>query len=312
MSNTTTAPIVLIVFNRPNHTARVIDALAVNPMAAESDLYVYSDAPRDEADRAGVEGVRNLIRSIQGFRSVNLVERPENYGCRRNVLSAVSETLEGHDRCIVVEDDILASPLFLTYMNQALAQYEHESCLASIGAYTQPFNVPKDYQNPLFICQRHCAWGWGTWKSVWMKLTENLFVLDDGMADPVVQSAFLKACGEDLIRTYERLPDSWDLLVTYKAWTLGLYTLYPMAAMVKNIGRDGSGTNYTKAAGFSEDTFLFPETVPPLGPLPEPDKRVIRAFLKTIEKPRWRRVLVALSKGMGVYDALVRLAASWR
>lgn len=303
------APIVLVVFNRPDHTARVIEALAANEGAGESDLYVYSDGPRGERDFAGVQGVRDVVREIRGFRSVHLVERPHNFGCTGNVLSAITETLELHERCIVVEDDIQTSPLFLTYMNRALEHYKEEQRLYAIGAYTTPFKMPKGYSNSLFVCQRHCAWGWGTWKRAWDRIKDNLFIIDKGMAVPSTRAAFSRACGEDLIRTYMRkAPEVWDMHVTYKAWTLGMYTLYPLVSLVKNIGKDGSGTNYTAVARHSVDDFPFPEELPVIGPMPEPDERVIRAFLKPNRKPLWRRMAISVTKALGVYDWLLKYA----
>ena len=304
------APIVLIVFNRPDHTAKVVEALAANNLASESSLYVYSDAPRDERDQAGVQGVRMYLRSIKGFKSIHLIERPTNVGCTRNVLSAVTETLEHHDRCIVVEDDIQTAPQFLTYMNQALTHYKDAPGLCSIGAYTHPFTMPGTYTHDLFVCQRHCSWGWGTWKAVWSRLMDDLTIMDKGMADPTMRRAFASTCGEDLLRTYKRVPQIWDLRVTYKAWTLGLYTLYPKASLVRNIGKDGSGTHYNGAALHSVDDIPFPEGLPAFGPLPEPDEAVINAFLKPTHKPLWRQLAIALTKAIGLYDPLLRYANS--
>lgn len=302
------APIVLIVFNRPDHTAKVLESLVANELASESDLYIYSDASRGEQDQAGVEGVRNILRGVSGFKSVTLVERPVNFGCTKNVLSAVTETLEKHDRCIVVEDDIQSAHQFLTYMNLALTQYNDEARLYAIGAYVHPFKIPNGYTRNLFVCQRHCSWGWGTWKRAWSLLIDDLSIMDEGMADRSKRLAFAKACGEDLIRTYRRVPEIWDLRITYKAWTLGLYTLYPLKSLVRNIGKDGSGTNYNGAALCSMDELPFPDVLPELDAMPEPDDVIIEAFIKPTHKPLWRRVAIVVTKTLGLYDVLLKRA----
>ena len=265
-------------------------------------------ASRGELDKAGVQGVRALLREVKGFKSVNLVERPVNFGCTKNVLSAVTETLEKHDRCIVVEDDIQSAHQFLTYMNLALTQYNDESRLYAIGAYVHPFEIPNGYKKNLFVCQRHCSWGWGTWKRAWSLIIDDLSIMDEGMADKSKRLAFANACGADLIRTYRRVPEIWDLRITYKAWTLGLYTLYPLESLVRNIGKDGSGTNYNGAALHSVDEIPFPDGVPELGVLPEPEDVIIKAFLKPTQKPLWRRVAIVIMKAFGLYDALLRRA----
>lgn len=40
------APVILFTYNRPEHTKRTIEALAANELAAETDLYVFSDAAK--------------------------------------------------------------------------------------------------------------------------------------------------------------------------------------------------------------------------------------------------------------------------
>ena len=40
------APIALFAYNRPDHMARVVEGLAKNREAAQSKLFVFSDAPK--------------------------------------------------------------------------------------------------------------------------------------------------------------------------------------------------------------------------------------------------------------------------
>ncbi|MFA5986232.1 MAG: hypothetical protein WC819_02705 [Parcubacteria group bacterium] len=42
------APIVLFVYNRPEHTRRTVEALQKNDLALDSELFVYSDNARDK------------------------------------------------------------------------------------------------------------------------------------------------------------------------------------------------------------------------------------------------------------------------
>jgi hypothetical protein len=56
------APIALFVYNRPQHTRQTVGALLLNSQAKESDLYIDSDAPENEAARTAVEEVRRYIK----------------------------------------------------------------------------------------------------------------------------------------------------------------------------------------------------------------------------------------------------------
>ena len=58
------APILLFTYNRPAHTRRALASLQDNTLAGESELFIYSDAPRNEADRDAVDEVRRIIRNM--------------------------------------------------------------------------------------------------------------------------------------------------------------------------------------------------------------------------------------------------------
>ena len=63
------APVILFTYNRPEHTKRTIEALAANELAAETDLYVFSDAAKKDADKGKVQEIRDYVKSVQGIPS---------------------------------------------------------------------------------------------------------------------------------------------------------------------------------------------------------------------------------------------------
>ena len=69
------SPIVLFVYNRPWHTQQTVEALQKNELAKESELFIYSDAPKDEVAEEKVKEVREYIKSIDGFKKVTIIER---------------------------------------------------------------------------------------------------------------------------------------------------------------------------------------------------------------------------------------------
>jgi hypothetical protein len=89
MSN---APITLFVYNRPDHVRQTVESLRQNELAAESDLFVFSDGARSETDAAGVAAVREYIETITGFKSVTVTERDENFGLPRNITGGVTRS----------------------------------------------------------------------------------------------------------------------------------------------------------------------------------------------------------------------------
>ncbi len=122
----TCAPVALFVYNRPDHTRQTIEALLANPLANQTPLHVFSDAPRNESASLAVAEVRSYIRSIAGFKSVTIIERETNFGLARSIIDGVTALSEECGRVIVMEDDLITSPHFLSYMNDALTHYENE------------------------------------------------------------------------------------------------------------------------------------------------------------------------------------------
>ena len=130
----TYAPILLFVYNRPEHTHRLITSLLANREAAESPLIIYADQARNETDRLHVEEVRTYLRSLKGFGNITLVERTENWGLARNIIDGVTTQLARYGRVIVLEDDLVVSPYFLQFMNEALETYKDEERVGHIQA----------------------------------------------------------------------------------------------------------------------------------------------------------------------------------
>ena len=97
------SPILLFVYNRPEHTRRVIESLQANAEAAESRLFIYADQARSD-----------------------LIERAENWGLARNIIDGVTTQVNAYGRVIVLEDDLVVSPYFLRFMNDALEVYKDE------------------------------------------------------------------------------------------------------------------------------------------------------------------------------------------
>ena len=99
------APIALFVFNRPNHTKQTVEALSLNKLANQTDLYVFSDGARNAKDERLVKKVRNYCKNIYGFKSVNLIERNRNWGLAKSIISGVTQIVNQYGKIIVVEEE---------------------------------------------------------------------------------------------------------------------------------------------------------------------------------------------------------------
>ena len=158
------APTALFVYNRLEHTKRVIEALQKNVLASESDLIIFSDGPKHEKDVKKIDEVRKYLKTIDGFKSIEIFEKENNLGLSNSIISGVTEVVNRYGKIIVLEDDLVVSPYFLEFMNNALVKYENEEKVISIHGYIYP--IKNKLPETFFIKGADC-WGWATWKRGW-------------------------------------------------------------------------------------------------------------------------------------------------
>jgi O-antigen/teichoic acid export membrane protein len=240
------APVVLFVYNRPAHTRRTVESLLENYLAAESDLFVFCDGAKNQSDRAAMEEVRRYVHGIEGFRSVQIIERDRNVGLAKSVISGVSEMFRKYERQIVLEDDLLTAPDFLTFMNDLLGQYERETKIFSVSAFNFAVRVPESYGYDSFCSHRSSSWGWGTWKNRWERVDWDVSDYAEFRASKV-QQKLLNRGGADL--TYmlglqmAGAIDSWAIRWAYAHYKHESVAMLSTVSKVYNIGLDGSGVH---------------------------------------------------------------------
>ena len=249
------APIALFAYARPEHTRRTLEALAANALADQSDLIVYADAARSEWDAEAVYAVRELIRAAWGFRSVTLVERDMNFGLARNIIEGVSEVLRQHERVIVLEDDMVTSPFFLTYVNDALERYANDDQVISIHGYVYP--VAGTLPEAFFLPGADC-WGWATWRRGWACFNPDGAQLLRELKQRKLERAFDYEGSYPYTKMLEAqiagTNDSWAIRWYASAFLLDKLTLYPGRSLVRNIGNDATGTHCDQSSEM--DTLL--------------------------------------------------------
>ncbi|WP_027327691.1 glycosyltransferase [Helicobacter pametensis] len=249
------APIVLFVYNRPSHTRQTIQALQANPLAKDSDLLIYSDAPKDEKALQSVKEVREYIKTIQGFKNLIIIEREQNLGLAENIIDGVTTVINQYGKIIVLEDDLVVSPHFLEYMNTALMLYENDQQVACITAFNFPLRYPPNFQDTTFFLKGADCWTWATWQRAWNKFEQDGSRLLQMIYKKNLQKDF------DLDGSYpytKMLQDqirgknnSWAIRWYASAFLEDMLCLYPKDSLVENIGYDGTHfKNATKTALF--------------------------------------------------------------
>jgi len=248
------APIVLFVYNRPDHTKRTVESLSKNILADQSTLIVYSDGAKSKDDSVKVINVRKYIHNITGFKKLEIIERDKNFGLANSVITGVNEVLNNYGKVIVLEDDIFTSISFLFFMNKALEYYNNEEKIFSISGYTYPIDLPTNFQAEIFIAYRPASWGWATWKDRWCKVDWDMDNFKSIVKDITIQRDFNSA-GEDLFPMLkyqmEGKVDSWAIRWAYTHYKNNSYCLYPISSLCKNIGMDNSGIHSAPSNKFN-------------------------------------------------------------
>ena len=270
MENLVYAPVLLFVYNRPAHTRRLVESLLQNPESAESRLFIYSDAPRDESVRPAVDEVRRYVRSIRGFDRVEVVERTENWGLARSIIDGVSTALQRFDRVIVLEDDLVLSPYFLRFMNEALETYKDEPRVGHIQAcdFTQDPSLPDT-----FLIKWTGSWGWATWRRAWKHFNPD----GQALLDELERRRLTRTFDFDGAYRYTRMlrrqvegkNNSWAIRWNASLFLADILSLNVGRSLVQNTGFDGSGTHCGGGGLYASTLWMKPLPVVRISPAVE-------------------------------------------
>src|SRR5215217_607380 len=107
MNSTPLAPILLFVYKRFDTLERTVKALQKNDHANESELFIFSDGAKTEEDRTEINNIRSFLKTINGFKNVEIFESDENKGLSNSIISGVKQIINKYEKVIVLEDDLL-------------------------------------------------------------------------------------------------------------------------------------------------------------------------------------------------------------
>ena len=269
----TLAPILLFVYNRPQHVKRCIESLLQNELASQSKLFIYSDGARHESDEAEVKLTRNFIHTISGFESVEIVERETNRGLAANIIDGVSTQVKAYGRVIVLEDDLVVAPYFLQFMNDALTTYQDDDKVGHIQGcdFTQDPSLPDT-----FLIKWTGSWGWATWERAWKHFNPNGSELLKQLEDRKLTYTFdfngKYGYTRMLRRQIEGKNNSWAIRWNASLFLQDILSLNVGKSLVQNEGFDGSGTNCGGGGLYGSTLWLHPLKVNRIEPLVENQK----------------------------------------
>lgn len=244
------APIALFVYNRPEHLKKTLEALEGNVLADESELFIFSDGPKEGADSIclnHISEVRKLIRQKWNFKKVYIAENSKNNGLANSIIAGVTRLVNQYGRVIVLEDDLVTASTFLSYMNKALEFYVSEPKVMQISGYQFSANFPKDTPDTFFL-PFTTSWGWATWKRAWDYFDPNASGWERLREDSIMRFKFnLDGAYPyfDMLEAQmtEKSIDSWAIRWWWSVFHNSGLSLFCNRSLVKNIGFDRNSTH---------------------------------------------------------------------
>jgi hypothetical protein len=241
-----TAPIVLFCYNRIGHLKKTLNSLKRNKLSKFSKLIIFSDGPKNKLDELKIKNLRKYLRKIKGFKSIDIKEQINNKGLAQSIIDGLNLIFTKHSSAIILEDDLVVSRNFLTYMNDGLNYFRNNDKVISIHGYTYPLEVNKNDPEYFFLKGADC-WGWATWAKSWRIFEKNGRKLQSKIIDKKQNSEFNFNNSFDYMKMLNNQiigkNNSWAIRWYASAFLKNKLTLYPKKTFVKNIGTDGSGTH---------------------------------------------------------------------
>ena len=247
-------PILLITFNRPNHTRRVLtEILKQGPQS----LYVSQDGAREgnENDRIKVQEVREVIEELTAVYAkdnkhftLHTLYQPHNLGCGPGPAAGITWFFENVEQGIVMEDDCLPHPDFFGYCEELLERYKDNPQVRFINAtlYDDSWHCNSSYGFSHYMI----TGAWAAWRSTWKGFDLDLQDMDAKafrkhilrLTDNRIEANWwyakvLEIQHDDSKKSY------WDYQMQIHLFKTNAITIHPAVNLISNIGFDAEGTH---------------------------------------------------------------------
>jgi len=246
-------PILLIIFNRPNTTIQVFEAIRkIRPY----NLYIASDAPRKgiKEDEQKCSISRSITENIDWPCKVMRLYQKENLGCSLGPIAAFDWFFSKVTEGIILEDDCVPNLDFFTFTAAMLERYRHNYRIISINGSNLGYKLVNgdSYTYSRFMNM----WGWATWADraqaidyslaewarvkhplwfLYRRLSQRFFDLDINWFK-YWQHKFDLTVNKEFITW-------WDWQWVYHQLTRGQLSIVPAVNLITNVGFDSNGTH---------------------------------------------------------------------
>jgi hypothetical protein len=249
----TPVPVLLLIFNRPETTAQVMEAISA---ARPPRLYIAADGPRPDrpAEAAQCEDARRIATAVDWPCEVETLFRETNLGCRQAVSSAIDWFFAREEGGIILEDDCVPAPEFFPYCAELLDKYRDDARVMAICGSCYAAAEP-NYHASYSFSYFADIWGWATWRRAWRLYDRDLsrwpaFAADGGRsALPNGWQLHKADWAERFAATRAGQVDTWDYQWIFTVIESGGLVCYPVRNLISNCGFGPNATHTTVESG---------------------------------------------------------------
>ncbi len=234
---------ILFTYHRSEHTRKVLEALSINTQKPEK-LFIFQDGIGAGTNVTEWKKVKEMITNITWCDTEVHIAIYQK-GCARSIIEGINYILKEFEAIIVLEDDCVPYPQFISYMKQTLEKYVTQPKVYSIGGYAWDIDLPPSNMDAYFN-GRTSSWGWGTWKDRWIQFQEDYQLIrriertEEGKRKLDIWGADLKNM---VVGNIMGSCDAWDVFWSLTVIANDGVCLSPYKSLIHNIGMDGSGTH---------------------------------------------------------------------
>jgi len=239
-SFTLTTPIALLVFNRPETTARVFAAIReVRP----TQLLIVADGPRPDChgEAARCAEVRRIVEQVDWPCEVLKNYSEINLGCGVRPATGITWVFEQVEEAIILEDDCLPHQTFFRYCQELLEKYREDERIMHIAGNNSLVGSNKGGYSYYFSIYPHC-WGWASWRRAWKYFDFEMQRFPEIVKERWLDCIFLnKDVAKFWLNKFKEVhgPDKkhiWDYQWTFACWINSGLSILPNKSLISNIG----------------------------------------------------------------------------
>ena len=239
------APLCIFLWKKNHLIEKILNRIIILKEFKKTQIYIFVDySPKYSKTYIDNKKLIKKLDKYKSYKNIKFILRKKKYGLSKNIILGVKKIIDKHKKIIVLEDDLLVSQDFLTYMNSSLEEYKDKKSIISISAFNHSSYkqfINKNYKYDNFFSLRTSSWGWATWSDRWELFLKKIPIKEIKKNKKLIVNKLGLDVYFSLIQINKYKYSLWAANWCYTALKNNLFTSYPVLSRISNIGFDGSG-----------------------------------------------------------------------